>query len=196
MADAFTAGVEPGGLTTSQEIKILLCYMLHTVAQPIGRDEVTDIITAEGMANYFDTEEAIEELIRLQHLVETEDRLLATTVTGGQIGESLSLRIPYTLRERSVKAALALLRRRRIEKDNKVDIDKLEDGGYRVTCRVQDQGMDMLTVSLRVFDRRQAEQIRENFLNDPSLLYRSNLAVLSGDAGMRRAGTQLVIKLN
>ena len=196
MADVFTAGVEPGGLTTSQEIKILLCYMLHTIRQPISRDEVTDIITAEGMANYFDTEEAIEELIRLQHLVETEDRLLATTVTGGQIGESLSLRIPYTLRERSVKAALALLRRRRIEKDNKVDIDKLEDGGYRVTCRVQDQGMDMLTVSLRVFDRRQAEQIRENFLNDPSLLYRSNLAVLSGDAGMRRAGTQLVIKLN
>lgn len=196
MADAFTAGVEPGGLTTAQEIKILLCYMLHTVGQPIGRDEVTDIITAEGMANYFDTEEAIEELLRLQHLVESEDRLLATTVTGGQIGESLSLRIPYTLRERSVKAALLLLRRRQIQKDNKVDIEKLEEGGFRVTCTVQDQGVELLSVSLRVFDRRQAEQIREHFLEDPSLLYRSNLAVLSGDSGLRRAGTQLVIKLN
>ncbi|MBQ8683475.1 MAG: DUF4364 family protein [Clostridia bacterium] len=196
MADVFTAGVEPGGLTTSQEIKILLCYMLHTVGQPIGRDEVTDIITAEGMANYFDTEEAIEELLRLQHLVESEDRLLATTVTGGQIGESLSLRIPFTLRERSVKAALLLLRRRQIKKDNKVDIEKLEEGGYKVTCTVQDQGIDLLSVSLRVFDRRQAEQIQERFLEDPSLLYRSNLAVLSGDAGMRRAGTQLIIKLN
>jgi len=28
MADAFTAGVEPGGLTSTQEIRILLCYML------------------------------------------------------------------------------------------------------------------------------------------------------------------------
>ena len=196
MADVFTAGVEPGGLTTSQEIKILLCYMLHTIRQPISRDEVTDIITAEGMANYFDTEEAIEELLRLQHLVESEDRLLATTVTGGQIGESLSLRIPFTLRERSVKAALLLLRRRQIQKDNKVDIRKLEEGGYQVTCTVQDQGIELLSVSVRVLDRRQAEQIQEHFLEDPSLLYRSNLAVLSGDAGMRRAGTQLVIKLN
>ena len=28
MADAFMAGVEPGGLTNVQEIRILLCYML------------------------------------------------------------------------------------------------------------------------------------------------------------------------
>ena len=109
MADAFMAGVEPGGLTSVQEIRILLCYMLQSVAAPIPRDALTDIITAGGMANYFDTEDAIEDLIRLQHLVQTEDRLVATTVTGNQIGESLGVRIPYTLRERSVKAALQLL---------------------------------------------------------------------------------------
>ena len=32
-------------------------------------------------------------------------------------------------------------------------------------------------------------------LTDPALLYRSNIAVLTGDANMRRAGTELVIKL-
>ena len=39
------------------------------------------------------------------------------------------------------------------------------------------------------------EQIKEQFYADPALLYRSNLAVLTGDAGMRRAGTELVIRL-
>lgn len=195
MADAFMAGVEPGGLTSVQEIRILLCYMLQSVAAPIPRDALTDIITAGGMANYFDTEDAIEDLIRLQHLVQSDDKLVATTVTGNQIGESLGVRIPYTLRERSVKAALQLLKRREVERDNKVDIRKLEEGGYEVTCTVMDGDRALLSVTLRVSDPWQAEQIKEQFLTDPALLYRSNLAVLTGDANMRRAGTELVIKL-
>ena len=195
MADAFMAGVEPGGLTSVQEIRILLCYMLQSVAAPIPRDALTDIITAGGMANYFDTEDAIEDLIRLQHLVQTEDRLVATTVTGNQIGESLGVRIPYTLRERSVKAALQLLKRRQVEQDNKVEIRKTEEGGYEVTCTVMDGTRVLLSVTLPVSDSWQAEQVKEQFLADPALLYRSNLAVLTGDANMRRAGTELVIKL-
>ena len=120
---------------------------------------------------------------------------MATTVTGNQIGESLGVRIPYTLRERSVKAALQLLKRRKIEQDNKVDIRKTEEGGYEVTCTVMDGERMLLSVTLPVSDSWQAEQIKEQFLNDPALLYRSNLAVMTGDANMRRAGTELVIKL-
>ncbi len=195
MSDVFSAGVRPGGLHSAEEIKILLCYLLHAVGQPLPRDAVTEIITVGGMANYFDTEEAIEELLRLQHLVQSDQRLIATTVTGGHIGDSLSTRIPYTLRERSVKAALQLLKRRRIEQDNKVDIVKT-DGGYEVTCRVMDGERCLLQVTLPVTDEWQAALVKEQFLEDPALLYRSNLAVLTGDAGLRRAGTQLVIKLD
>ncbi len=195
MDEVFSAGVEPGGLKSSQEIKILLCYMLNTVGQPIHRDSVTEIIVAGGMANYFDTEEAIEDLLRLQHLLQTDDRLLAPTVTGQQIGESLSVRVPYTLRERSVKAALALLKRRQVERDNKVDIKRLEDGGYTVTCSVMDQGRTLLQVTLRVADEWQSGQIKEQFLSDPAMLYRGTLGVLTGDAELRRAGSQMVIQL-
>lgn len=195
MADAFMAGVEPGGLTNLQEIRILLCYMLNTVGQPVPRDAVTEIIIGGGMANYFDTEAAVEELLGQRHLTQDQQKNLAVTATGAQIGDSLSVRIPYTLRERSVAAALKLLKRRAVEQDNKVDISKLEEGGYAVTCTVQDRGRDLLSVTLRVSDAWQAQQIKEQFLADPALLYRSNLAVLTGDAGMRRAGTELIVRL-
>ena len=195
MSDVFSAGVQPGGLNTSQEIKILLCYMLHTVGQPIHRDQVTDIITAGGMANYFDTEEAIEDLLRLQHLIQTKDRLLAPTVTGSQIGDSLSVRVPYTLRERSVKAALELLKRRQIEKDNKVEIQKDENGTVTVVCTVQDRGRPLLQVALPVADEWQAGQIKEQFLTDPAMLYKGVLGILTGDGEMKRSGTQLVVHL-
>lgn len=194
MADAFTAGVQPGGLNTLQEIRILLCYMLHTAGCPIERDAVTEILVGGGMANYFDTEDAIEELIRMGHLTEQEGTV-AVTATGAQIGDSLAVRVPYTLRQRSADAALKLLKRRQVEQNNRVDIRRLEEGGYTVTCTVCDGQRDLLSVTLRVSDNQQAEQVKECFLSDPALLFRGNLAILTGDAGMRRAGTELVIKL-
>lgn len=194
MADAFTAGVEPGGLNTLQEIRILLCYMLNTAGCPMDRDAVTEILVGGGMVNYFDTEDAIEELIRMGHLAE-EGRTIAVTQTGAQIGDSLAVRVPYTLRERSAEAALKLLKRRQVEQNNKVDIRRLEEGGYTVTCTIRDGQRDLLSVTLRVSDNHQAEQVKECFLSEPALLFRGNLAILTGDAGMRRAGSELVIKL-
>ena len=37
--DAFTAGVRPGGLTSSTEIRLLLCYLVKN-AGPIARQEI------------------------------------------------------------------------------------------------------------------------------------------------------------
>lgn len=191
--DAFSAGVEPGGLYTSQEIKILICYMLLGVGEPMERQMVTELIAGTGMANFFETAAAVDELARQGHLTEEEGRI-SLTETGRQVGDTLAGMIPYTLRERSVKAALQLLTRIRREQENTVELEKL-DHGYRVTCTIQDSASPLMSVSLRVADDMQAGLIRENFLDDPTLLYRSLLAILTGDAGMRRADTEIAIRL-
>lgn len=191
--DAFSAGVEPGGLYTSQEIKILVCYMLLGVGEPMDRQMVTELIAGNGMANFFETAAAVDELARQGHLTEEEGRI-SLTETGRQVGDTLAGMIPYTLRERSVKAALQLLTRIRREQENTVELEKL-DHGYRVTCTIQDSASPLMSVSLRVADDMQAGLIRENFLDDPTLLYRSLLAILTGDAGMRRADTEIAIRL-
>ncbi len=194
MQDAFTAGVEPGGLNNTQEIKILLCYMLHTVAQPIARDDLLDILLGRGMANYFDTENAIEELLRMGHLVQDENKFLSVSKTGTQIGDSLFMRVPYTLRERSVEGALQLLKRRQIEKENTVDIRRLEDKSYEVTCTVWDQDRALMSTTLRVADEWQCRAIKEQFLADPTVLYRATLAAVTGDTVVSPIG-QLIIDL-
>ena len=35
--DAFTAGVRPGGLTSSTEIRLLLCYLVKNAGTDTGR---------------------------------------------------------------------------------------------------------------------------------------------------------------
>ena len=191
--EAFSAGVEPGGLYTTLEIKILICYMLLGVGEPMERQMVTELIAGNGMANFFETAAAVDELARQGHLTEEEGRI-SLTETGRQVGDTLAGMIPYTLRERSVKAALQLLTRIRREQENTVELEKL-DHGYRVTCTIQDSASPLMSVSLRVADDMQAGLIRENFLDDPTLLYRRLLAILTGDAGMRRADTEIAIRL-
>ena len=168
--------------------------MLDGAGEPMPRQPVLEIIAGGGMANFFETGAAIDELVRLQNLEESEDGHISLTEKGRQAASTLFGLIPYTLRERSVKAALQLLTRIRRERENSVQIDKLESG-YNVTCTINDTDSPLLSLTLRVADEPQAQLIREQFLNDPVLLYRSLLAILTGDAGMRRGDREINILL-
>ena len=53
MAEAFTAGVKPGGLTDDTQIRILLCYLIKT-AGPLTRDTLQGALLQEQLVNYFD----------------------------------------------------------------------------------------------------------------------------------------------
>ena len=46
--DAFTAGVRPGGLTSSTEIRLLLCYLVKN-AGPITRQEIENALMEEAL---------------------------------------------------------------------------------------------------------------------------------------------------
>ena len=184
--DAFGAGVEPGGLHTRHEIKILICYMLMGAGQPLQRNDILDVVCGGGLANFFDTSAAIDELVELGNLCEQEDGALSVTDVGAHAADTLTDLLPYTVRERAVEGALKLLSRRRNEQENHVDIQK-NGSGYTVTCTVGSGDTPLLSFSLLVADDRQAELIRERFLQDPLLLYQSVIAVLTGGASFQTA---------
>lgn len=191
---AFADGVEPGGLYDSQEIKILICYMLMSAEEPLARDTVLAIVAGGGMANLFETGAAVDELIRQHNVVEEADGALRLTDTGRQAAATLASRIPYTLRDRSVKAALQSIARIRRERENTVEVEPLAHG-TAVTCTIRDADYPLLSLTLRVADSLQAARLREQFLQDPALLYRSVMAVLTGDARLTRNDTRIEIDL-
>ncbi len=190
MNSAFDAGVEPGGLHTAHEIKLLIGYLLGGVGQPMPRSDVLDVICGGGMANFFDTSAALDDMVEQGILAEQDDGTLTLTQTGKQASQTLADRLPYTLRERSVAAALRLLARRRHEQDNRVEITPAQNG-FVVTCTVGIEQPPLLCFSLLVADEYQAELVRENFLRDPLLLYQSTIGVLTG--GVQSATADRVV---
>lgn len=192
--DVFFSGVEPGGLYSSQEIKILICYMLNSVGEPMPLRAVTDILAGHGMANFFEVGAAVDELLRRHQLEEDGEERLVLTDAGRQTASTLFSLVPYTLRERSVQAALHLMTRIRRERENTVDIERLERG-CQVTCTMKDADRPLLSFSLMVGDDMQAKLIKERFLEDPILLYRSLIAVLTGGAHTEQNGNTIVVEM-
>jgi hypothetical protein len=192
--DVFFAGVEPGGLYTAQEIKILLCYLLDTVGEPLPLQMVTDVLAGRGIANFFEVSAAVDELLRRGHIEENAEGELTVTELGHQTAQTLVGMVPITLRERSVQAALQLLTRRRREQENSVVIQPL-DRGHRVTCSVNEGDRSIMSFSLVVGDELQAQMVKERFLDDPVTLYRGLIAILTGNVELEKNGNRIIAEL-
>ena len=184
--DAFAGDIALGGLRNMLEIKILVCYMLSRVKEPMSRKQLCDCLQENGLVNFFDTNAAIDDLLNQKMLREEEyqnETCLTTTEAGKDNAQTLETTLSTTLRERSVNAALKVLARAKAEREVKVDITKTETGGYTVTFRIDGLGENLLTLSLYAADILQAEQLRENFLNNPAEVYSEIIGLLTTNRG-------------
>ena len=102
--DAFTAGVRPGGLTDSTEIRLLLCYLVKN-AGPITRTEIENALMEEQLVNYFEIGSCLDDITRQQLVTLKEDRY-SITEKGRRVAQELAYDLPRSVRERAVAAVL------------------------------------------------------------------------------------------
>lgn len=182
MADAFTAGVEPGGLISSQHVRLMVCYILATMDKPIARDMMMELLQYEGIANYFEVAQAIDGLYKNGNIEKTDAPFEEYKITdiGREAINELYKDLPFTIREKGIKAATKMLARMRSEAENRVETEQT-DCGVKVTCSVMDGDRPILTVMLLVPDMEQANSVRETFLSNPLKVYSGSIALLTGD---------------
>lgn len=169
-SDAMTAGVNPGGLKSRTEIRVLICYLLHNSSVPLPLDRVKERLHFEGIANYFETAYAIAELEENGNIaVAEEENGLKFYIASGDcssIATALGNSVPFSVRERTLEIASEITDRRRNERENKVIKEKCERGVF-ITCSVMDNELELVSVKLLVPDDETAETVKENFLKNP-----------------------------
>ncbi|MBP3329691.1 MAG: DUF4364 family protein [Clostridia bacterium] len=172
--DAWNLGVEPGGLTSKTEIKLLICYLLKSLDAPLSKLQLSDIIQGEGLANYFELIQALDELIRDNNVkmnLEDTDEMLTVTEKGINSVEDLEMDfLPRSVKEKAVNTAIRLQTLARRERENKIEVDKLENG-YNVTFFFGDEKTQLMKLTIYVADEIQVETVKKNFLEDPIKLY-------------------------
>lgn len=169
-SDAMNAGVNPGGLQSRIEIRVLLCYILSHTDVPVPLDAVKERIHFEGIANYFETAFAISELEENNNIVVSgEDcgiKLYSITKEGKDVADALGNSVPFSIRERCMQITDEVINRRRSEHDNRVYMKKAENGFY-ITCSIMEKDMELVSVKLLVPDEETAEIVKNNFLDNP-----------------------------
>ena len=95
--DAFDAGIELGGLRNRDDIRLLICYLLKSVESPMTRQMLNDAMQEDGLANYFEVSQAIEELLKTGNIVfdvAGEDEVFSVTQKGKEAAEMLQTSLP------------------------------------------------------------------------------------------------------
>lgn len=177
--DAFSAGIEPGGLRNTKQIRILICYLLVSIDAPLRKEDIISLLQENGLANYFEITTALSDLTDKGSII-TENGLCAAGESARMIAKQLDGSIPTAVRERTMAAALKLLAKVKRERENTVEITQ-NVHGCQVTCHISGGDMELMSLSLYVPDLQQASVVKHNFHENPNTIYRAMLAVLTKD---------------
>lgn len=177
--DAFSTGVETGGLYHTDEIKTLICYLLRKVDHPLSSEQIRETLVSQGLANYFDVSESISELLRAGNVTadytEDNEEQLRLTPIGENAAMELLRDIPKSVREQALSAALEAVAKVRNAQQTKIDVEPC-GSGFNVTFRVADREEDLMRITLYAADHAQVERMKDNFLKDPVRIYSGILA--------------------
>ena len=179
--DSFGAGVVPGGLRSREEIKLLVSYILGKLDTELSRMLLCDILLEDGIANYFEINQAVTEMINSGVLLcklddDGEEVLSLMGSAYFEIGDIEGL-IPRTVREKALISAKKLINRERIERLSEITVTEAE-GGYLVNFEIGDSGEALFKLSVFVTDLAQLENAKRNFCDRAADIYSAVTAIL------------------
>lgn len=172
-------------LKKKTEIKIYILYVMKNIGYPVEFDRLNDTVTADGPVNYFGFAECFSELLdtnNIAALTHGGKECFMITEQGINVVDALVDTLFPSFRRAALAAATRLTSFD--ERGAVIDhsIQKLEDGSYELIFRVQEQGKQIFSVSLNLPMKEQAERIEYNLGKNPDGIYKSIMALLSGQA--------------
>lgn len=178
--DAFFEGVEPGGLRSRSEIKLLICYIICRIDGGITKNQLTDILCKKSLANYFEISQALSDVMKTGNITsefKDGEEILYPTDLGKANTAELEDELPYTVKETALNATVESMTRFKRERDNDIKIEP-HGNGFDVTISVMDNEDRLLSVTLFVADEEQAQNVKDKFLQDPIKFYSTVVALL------------------
>ena len=175
--DAFTAGVRPGGLTDSTEIRLLLCYLVKN-AGPITRTEIENSLMEEALVNYFEIGSCLDDITQ-QKLVTLTDGRYTITEKGRKVAQELAYDLPRSVRERAVAAVLRSQTWARKEAQYAARITEKPDGHCTIRCTIKALDQELFCLNIGTPDRLSADLVKKQFILKGNEIYQMLITKLT-----------------
>lgn len=191
-SNAFTEGVKPGGLTTSTEIRILLCYLLSNIESKISREQIESVIIGEELGNYFILAESLSQLVE-QGLITEEDNFYTITGAGRTVADNLSGDLPKSVRETAVNGVIKAQQYEAKTAAHHTDIIDCGEGKL-VKCQIGDQTGPLFSMELFMPDEHTAKAVQKSFIENGNYVYKLVLASLTKDSSLAEGSMKELFK--
>lgn len=178
--NASGAGVARGGLFSTSEIKILICYILSAIDEPVPVDMLANVLHYEGLANAFEVSDAVVSLAQSGQIIATDasEENYRITDSGKNTATTLKSSLSTVVKERAYLAVMKMFAKFKNAKDNTFEITRENDAIY-LSCSAIDNGKPFITVKLLITDEEQGNVIRERFLENPAAIYSKIIEMLT-----------------
>lgn len=181
--DAFDAGIDPGGLRKRSDVRLLICYIIHSINEPMRKDVIITVMQKNGIANYFEILDAFNDMYNKKNILLTdpEKDLYFLSKSGRLIANNLVDELPTSIKERAVASVMDILLKEKSERENIVNINKINTG-YMVDCHISGGESDLFSFQMYVPDSKQARLVKKNFQSNAEMIYKTMVATITNDA--------------
>ena len=162
-------------LRTPTDIKVFLLFLLENIRYPIDRSTLIEIISENTEEIIMDYDECLGELSDTGHVWFDEmdgELYYMISDSGRLVARELVDSLDKEFRERSLKSAIKHLSLSKSGAKVKSLISENPTGGYSVTMTLTSETGELMSVSLSVSSRAEAEKIKSNFETRPESVYR------------------------
>ncbi len=173
----FYEGVRPGGLTSSTEIRILLCYILDMAPAPVSRRQLEDVLLGEELVNYFAMAESLQQLAA-QNLVTEKRGMFTLSEQGRTVAKNLAHSVPRTVRETALRGVILAQQYAAKKAVHQAEVEK-RDNRRSVKCRIGDEAGPLFSLELYMPDDLSAAAAKEMFIDHGDAVYKLVLAALT-----------------
>ncbi len=180
---AITAGVRVGGLTDRTEIKILLCYLLAELKQPITQNQLIECVCGQELVNYFEMQSALQHLLDNNFIKEDENGF-SILPEGKEIAQQLESVVSATVKRYAYTMAVNILQYEALKKQHKISITAVEGGGFNLHCSIEDNTFTIFSMDILMPDEKSAQFAGEQFILKGQDMFKCMLGIMTDTPAM------------
>lgn len=168
---------------TVTDIKIFLMFLLDNIDRPIDYTTISEILMENVESLTIDYEDCLRQLADEGHLYFEEidgEKYYMISDQGRRASGELYDTLDKEFRERSIRYAIKHISLSESGARVNASVSESENGRYRVVLEAYNKTGQIMSTSILVSSRSEAEMIKQNFENKPDAIYRGILFSLTG----------------
>ena len=176
-------------LTTANEIKVFILYLLEKIGYPLTFNELASIVIQDDFVDYFDFATYFHELLETGQIIRNEPaedggagETFELSETGKMVSRGMSSDV--LSRQAKEKSYISAQRHLSLEKRDASMSNEIESVGadkYRFHCQITDKDGLVFKLSLRADSYEQVQKMRKAFEDRPDVISRGLISLTSGD---------------